>query len=559
MSTTAPLSEPVATPAPQNPGSESWPLSLWLLLGGLAAGWIFYMVQLHLQWGSESYYNYGWFVPFLAALLFYRRWERRPAAAPPPANIALLLVGISLFGALLIMPSRLFSEANPFWRAPLLLQGACLFAITALHIVAVGGRRYLLHFLWPLLFLLTMVPWPFQIEQWIIQGLTEKVTVFTVALFNLLGYNAVNLGSTILINDAQVGVEEACSGIRSLQLLGMAALFIGEFYLLNLWKRFALVIIAFGLVFLFNSLRAAGLSFAVLAGGTEAYEFWHDPLGMISFSASILCLWGITELLNLGNRAEAEPRPQCPQRPAFPSAVLAGAFLAMIVFATVSVEGWFRYHEARAEDLPGWAVKLPEQTQRFVHNEVPEHIEDTLMFDFGYSASLAPTARERATFWYYGYTGEDRMSSVSSYGHHPDICVTAIGGEKQTELDPLLIDLGAFTLPLEHHVYVIPSQDNKEIHVFFSVWEQRNMGLDPEQLQSLDRRAQFQQVLNGRRDYARQVLLLTVENEAIYGEPVPERMRRVAQRVFGNVLEPIPAGIDVPVDGLVADSVRPEF
>jgi len=51
-----------------------------LLVPGLL--WLWVIWNLHLEWTVNAQYNYGWAVPLLAALLFYQRWERRPAPSP---------------------------------------------------------------------------------------------------------------------------------------------------------------------------------------------------------------------------------------------------------------------------------------------------------------------------------------------------------------------------------------------------------------------------------------------------------------------------------------------
>ena len=52
--------------------------SLLLLLAGALFLWGEIVWQLASEWSLNPQYGYGWIVPFLAALLFYQRWLRRP-------------------------------------------------------------------------------------------------------------------------------------------------------------------------------------------------------------------------------------------------------------------------------------------------------------------------------------------------------------------------------------------------------------------------------------------------------------------------------------------------
>ena len=48
---------------------------LVLVLGAL---WFVCCRHLSAEWSFNEQYNYGWFVPFFAAYLFWLRWEDRP-------------------------------------------------------------------------------------------------------------------------------------------------------------------------------------------------------------------------------------------------------------------------------------------------------------------------------------------------------------------------------------------------------------------------------------------------------------------------------------------------
>ena len=130
------------------------------------------------------------------------------------------------------------------------------------------------------------MPWPYRIEVQVIQGLTHYVTVSAVKLLHFAGYPAEVRGNTIVVGSHWLGVDQACSGIRSLQALTMVSLWLGEYFRLA-WKgRFVVVAGAVLLTGIFNLLRATGLSIATFHGGNGTIR-WGSPPFSPAWSCSI--------------------------------------------------------------------------------------------------------------------------------------------------------------------------------------------------------------------------------------------------------------------------------
>src|ERR1051325_680121 len=82
---------------------------------GAAALWLWLFFHLQVEWTLNPQYNYGWGVPFLALLLFYFRWQRRPAPEIGARSNAMVALSTTLTLAVLL-PIRIVEEANPDWR-----------------------------------------------------------------------------------------------------------------------------------------------------------------------------------------------------------------------------------------------------------------------------------------------------------------------------------------------------------------------------------------------------------------------------------------------------------
>lgn len=531
----------MAVPNAPTAALTSWLTPVRALIIAIVAAAVLLLLQLRFYWGGESYYNYGWAVPFLAAYLFLRRGEDAPPLRTDPSRS--LLITSAVLGGLLVLalfPLQMLFEVSPFWRRPLLLQAFLLIGLSVLALYLIGGWRTVRHYGFPLVFLLTMVPWPLREETLIIQGLTARVIEGTVAVLRFAQYTAEVRGTVIEIGGTTVGVDEACSGIRSLQSLGMVALFLSDFFRMSWPRRFGLFAFTFVSILFFNVIRSTSLTLIVVHAGHDAYTFWHDWVGIITFVGNLLIVYLVAELIKGAPRM----RPKAASPPVavgFPVSRL--AYLPALVWGTLAVlvgttkEGWFRYHEARAEPLPSWRIEWPSpdrMVMRFV--DIPDGVANILSFDFGERAQFALPGREGVDVYWYGYTGERPVASVSSYGHSPLVCMQAIGGIFVAERQPLRLQRGPIILNLNHYLFDVPHPATgrpERVNVFWVVYENRNMGISPEELEHQRFDVLLRLIRAGRRDFSRQVLLVTVANVQS-----PDRAREVARSLLEEIIVP---------------------
>jgi exosortase len=95
----------------------------------------------------------------------------------------------------------------------------------------------------------------------------------------VMGYEIEREGSVLILPDGQVGVEEACSGIRSLMACLFAGSFLAAVFLNRFWKKVLLVAAAMGFAVLTNMIRSLFLTmWAYHYGSTAIDEHWVLPL-----------------------------------------------------------------------------------------------------------------------------------------------------------------------------------------------------------------------------------------------------------------------------------------
>ena len=308
------------TSALRRPSSVFRLLPFAWLFAALGVYWLALIHQLGAQWSVYEEYSYGWAVPFLCGFLVWQRiqgshhrpltTDHRLPTAKAPSSILYLLFALC---ALLYAPTRFFHEANPIWRLTSLLWAIEVVGITlcALRLMTeVGGRTAEVRsqksevgnqtsvlrppfssFVFPICFFLVAVPWPSGIEIFLVQTLTHLNVSATIEVLGWFGIPALQHGNVIEVATGEVGINEACSGIRSFQATLMISLFLGEFYSLGILRRALLVLAGFVLSFLFNMARTTLLTWVAVKKGVAAIAAWHDPAGVTILVACFLTLW----------------------------------------------------------------------------------------------------------------------------------------------------------------------------------------------------------------------------------------------------------------------------
>jgi exosortase len=268
----------------------------------LVALWLQLFWSLVPIWRDGEYYAYGWFVGPIALAFAGRRWQMAKGERPSPNPGAVDEIGFAAGAALflcilLVLPLRMISETDPGWRPPLMLHAALIVAVTHWLLWMARGRALSLSLLPVTIFALTAVPLPWQLEQGLVRRLTGTVIGLTHEIFLLLGRPVEISGERLTMGAEIVEVTDGCSGIRSLQSLGMAALFFGELLLLTWTRRLVLLMAAAACAVIVNTLRAWTLAQIQFSNGKSAADAAHDMVGHVAFATSAGFLFGVAWLL----------------------------------------------------------------------------------------------------------------------------------------------------------------------------------------------------------------------------------------------------------------------
>lgn len=492
-------------------------------LATFALFWLGLFSHLRVEWSVNPQYSYGWGVPLLGLYLFWKRWGNRPSPAPPH-GLNLFAIGLALL-AVLLLPIRVVLEANPDWRLAGWSHAMVVVALTLLAIWFAGGRPWLAHFAPPVLFLLLAVPWPSGLEQALIQSLMRGVSAITVEGLNWCGILARQRGNLIELSTGIVGINEACSGVRSFQSTFMIAVFLGELHRFSIARRVALVLAGWVAAFALNVCRAFFLTWVCAREGVKAADQWHDSAGYAIFGVTFVTLLGLTWLLKRSTTSEDSSSPsRAAQR--IPVPVVAALF-AWMLLVEVTNEAWYRRQESAARPSTAWQVNWPPPGEQARYQTISDEVRQTLRFNEGRTATLAQADGSRWTLFFFKWL-PGRAAAQLARNHSPEVCLPAAGLKQTADLGTRTARVGELALPFRTFAF---EQNGRPLHVFFCVWEDRERPAaeGPEDFSAASR---VRAVLAGRRHLGQQVLEVAIQGFATPEEAfqsLESNLRRLVQ------------------------------
>ena len=299
-------------------------LGLVVIAALLVAVFFHVAIDFKNKWDQpDSYYSHGYLIVPISAYLVYRKREElaRLRAQPSPAGLGVLIAGCAmrLVGG--------FSRIN-------VLAGSSLIVVLLGVVLYLWGRTLTWKVLFPLLFLVAMVPVPtqfvnkvsFRMKMVAARGAVKTVnTLYPAAGVPPPQGSRVDFWTRSGQHDKLV-VGDVCSGLRSLiALLAFGALF-AYVSSVKLWKKLLLFAASVPTALVANLLRILLiLLIAIMWGSPAAVEVnylaqvglgrvagtWgtaHDITGILIYVVAFIVLFSFERLLiRLGGRAQQPP------------------------------------------------------------------------------------------------------------------------------------------------------------------------------------------------------------------------------------------------------------
>src|SRR5262249_403175 len=274
-----------------------------LALAVAAVLWAYWTTlgEMAQRWARDPQYSHGYLVPvFALALLWLRRTQLTSGTVQESWwGVPLLAAGIFL---------RLIGGFYYY----LWLDALSLLPCLAGLVLILGGWRAL-RWSWPAIgFLLFMIPMPYRFSVMLAGPLQNFATVSSTFCLQTLGLPAVAEGNVILLNEIEIGIVEACSGLRMLVIF--FALSTGFALLIRppLWDKVLIVASAVRIALVVNvgGITATGVLYQTV-GSEWAHTVFHDLAGWLMMPLAL----GILGLeLKLLKNLLLDPLPVDPAR-----------------------------------------------------------------------------------------------------------------------------------------------------------------------------------------------------------------------------------------------------
>ncbi len=247
------------------------------------------LARLAVQWWSDPNFSHGFFVPAFALFVVWQSRDRLRSLPARPSNWGLPIILFSLCTLVV-----------GIFGAELFLSRVSLILFIAGIIVFMWGWLTFRALLFPVLFLVLMVPIPSILFSQITLPLQLLASKLSAGLLPLLGVPVLREGNIINLPAMPLEVADACSGIRSLLSLTTLAIMYGYLMENRVRVRVILALAAVPIAVAANALRIVGTGLLVQYWDPDkAQGFFHEFSGWLMFVFSLLVLFACHQLLIL--------------------------------------------------------------------------------------------------------------------------------------------------------------------------------------------------------------------------------------------------------------------
>jgi len=255
-----------------------WALIFMPVLSGLYEAWFGL---------ANSDNSYGILVPFIS---LYFVWEKRTTLKQTAMTSS--LPGLVLLAASLLL--FLISYAGGI----VFLQRITLVLSLNGLILYLFGKELYGALLFPLLFLLFMVPIPESVVGLVSFPLQTYATVISSKVIQLCGIPVYREGNMLYFTQTQLEVAEACSGIRSMSaMLMLSMIFMHQCN--NRKVKMFIILSSLAIALVANILRVSGTGvLAHFFGAKVARGFLHEFSGLAVFAFGFIMMLAEYRLIN---------------------------------------------------------------------------------------------------------------------------------------------------------------------------------------------------------------------------------------------------------------------
>ncbi|OHB75320.1 MAG: hypothetical protein A2W31_02515 [Planctomycetes bacterium RBG_16_64_10] len=239
---------------------------------------------------DDPLYSHGYLVPLFTLVLL---WMRREPFAPVTAaarwyGLGLLALGL---GARMVAAHFSFIVVDAITLVPSLLGVFLL--VGGWHLIRWAGPA--------ILFLVFMFPLPNVLRDSILGNLQLLATAASTYVMQTLGIPAYREGNRIAIGDLQLGVVDACSGLRMATIFFALAVAIVLVVKRPWWDRLVILLSAIPIALAVNVVRVTvtGILYMLAEDSELAQKVFHDWAGWFMMPLALGLLYVELQILSI--------------------------------------------------------------------------------------------------------------------------------------------------------------------------------------------------------------------------------------------------------------------
>jgi exosortase len=267
----------------------------WSILAGLLA------ILVAVYWGELSYashgamwfwenpkYSHGWLVPVFTVILLWMRHEPFGPVTTDArwAGVGLLSAGLGLWLLTTYYPNRV-----PQMDSFVLSVGGAFLLVGGWKTIRWAGPA--------VAFLIFMFPLPGPLDTNLLAPLQKLATTSSTYVLQTIGIPTYSEGNRIVIGEVQLGVVEACSGLRMLTIFVALAVAITLVTDRPWWERIVIILSAIPIALAVNIVRITVTGILHLTAGPELAELvFHDLAGWFMMPMALGLLYVEFQILS---------------------------------------------------------------------------------------------------------------------------------------------------------------------------------------------------------------------------------------------------------------------
>ena len=245
---------------------------------------------------NDAYTHILLVLPVSAALIYLERKSLSSRVAPSSWGASLLVISLLMFGL-----AKWGLAGRPDQGLFISMVGLVIWWIGV--VLFCFGSDVFRKLMFPLCFLLWLVPLPAFALDKIVNLLQQGSASFTHLLFSLVGIPVNQNGVVLSIPGLNIEVAKECSSIRSSLMLLVTSMILAQVFLRSMWRKVFVVLVAIPLAVAKNAIRIFTLAvLGTYVDPTFLTGRLHHNGGILFFLLALAVIFGLLWILQ---RAEA--------------------------------------------------------------------------------------------------------------------------------------------------------------------------------------------------------------------------------------------------------------